>query len=66
LGLEYEFDGVFAIRGGYKFNYDSEGLTAGIGVKQMLGSIKFTFDYSYGSVSNFLGDVHRISLGVAL
>jgi hypothetical protein len=66
LGLEYEFDGVFAIRGGYKFNYDSEGLTAGIGIKQMLGSIKFTFDYSYGSVSNFLGDVHRISLGVAL
>jgi hypothetical protein len=66
LGLEYEFAGVFAVRGGYKFNYDSEGLTAGIGIKQALGSIKFSFDYSYGSVSNFLGDVHRISLGVAL
>jgi hypothetical protein len=66
LGLEYEFAGVIALRGGYKFNYDSEGLTAGIGIKQAIGSIKFSFDYSYGSVSNFLGDVHRISLGVAL
>lgn len=66
LGLEYEFDDVIALRGGYKFNYDSEGLTAGIGIKQALGSIKFSFDYSYGAVSNFLGDVHRISLGVAL
>jgi Type IX secretion system protein PorV len=66
LGIEYEFAGVFALRGGYKFNYDSEGLTAGIGIKQVISSIKFSFDYSYGSVSNYLGDVHRISLGVAL
>jgi hypothetical protein len=66
LGIEYEFAGTFALRGGYKFNYDSEGLTAGIGIKQAIGSVKFSFDYSYGSISNFLGDVHRISLGVAL
>jgi hypothetical protein len=66
LGLEYEFAGVIALRGGYKFNYDSEGLTAGLGIKQAIGQVKFSFDYSYGSVSNFLGDVHRISLGVAL
>jgi hypothetical protein len=66
LGIEYEFAGTIALRGGYKFNYDSEGITAGLGVKQAFGLIKFSFDYSYGSVSNFLGDVHRISLGVAL
>jgi len=66
LGFEYEFEGVFAIRAGYKFNYDSEGLTAGIGIKQAISSVKFSFDYSYGAVGNYLGDVHRISLGVAL
>jgi hypothetical protein len=66
LGMEYEFADIFAIRGGYKFNYDSEGLTAGIGIKQVISTVKFSFDYSYGAVSNFLGDVHRISLGVAL
>lgn len=66
LGLEYEFEGIFAIRGGYKFNYDSEGFTAGIGIKQPISSVKFSFDYSYGAVGNYLGDVHRISLGVAL
>jgi hypothetical protein len=66
LGIEYEFAGAFALRGGYKFNYDSEGLTAGLGIKQAIGSVKFSFDYSYGSVGNYLGDVHRITLGVAL
>jgi hypothetical protein len=66
LGLEYEFAGVVAIRGGYKFNYDSESFTAGIGIKQNFSSVKLQFDYSYGSVGNYLGDVHRISLGVAL
>ena len=65
-GLEYEFAGVFALRAGYKFNYDSEGFTAGCGVKQALGPVNLIFDYSYGSVSNYLGDVHRISLGAAL
>lgn len=66
LGIEYEFAGIVSLRGGYKFNYDSEGLTAGLGIKQAISSVKFSFDYSYGSVSNFLGDVHRISLGVVL
>jgi len=66
IGLEYEFAGVFALRCGYKFNYDSEGFTAGCGIKQALGPVKFSFDYSYGSVDYYLGDVHRISLGAAL
>ncbi|MBI2420413.1 MAG: PorV/PorQ family protein, partial [Ignavibacteriales bacterium] len=63
VGIEYEFSEVFALRGGYKFNYDSEGLTAGFGVQHNFASVHFSFDYSYGSVANFLGDVHRISLG---
>jgi hypothetical protein len=66
LGVEYEFAGAFALRGGYKFNYDAEGLTLGGGVKHTLGSVRLAFDYSYGSVGTYLGNVHRISLGAAL
>ncbi len=63
LGVEYEFQGVFALRAGYKFNYDYEGLTLGGGIKQTLGSVLLSLDYSYGSIGPYLGNVQRISLG---
>ena len=63
LGAEYEYQGVFALRAGYKFNYDYEGLTLGAGIKQSLGSVQLSFDYSYGSIGPYLGNVQRISLG---
>ncbi|HTR81227.1 MAG TPA: PorV/PorQ family protein [Bacteroidota bacterium] len=63
LGVEYEYAGVFALRAGYKFNYDYEGLTLGAGVKQMVSTVKLSLDYSYGSIGPYLGSVHRISLG---
>ncbi len=66
VGVEYEFAHTFALRAGYKFNYDSEGLTLGAGIKQNLGSVNFSFDYSYGSMSYDLGAVQRISLGAEL
>jgi hypothetical protein len=66
LGAEYEYAGVFALRAGYKFNYDYEGLTLGGGVKQAIGSVKFSLDYSYGSIGTYLGSVHRISLGAKI
>lgn len=66
LGGEYEFQGVFAIRAGYKFNYDYEGLTLGAGFKQPVGSVKLSVDYSYGSMGTYLGYVQRISLGAIL
>ena len=66
VGLEYSFQNTVALRAGYKFNYDSEGLTLGAGVKTMLNGIGLTFDYSYTSLDNYLGDVHRISLGASL
>ncbi len=64
LGFEYEFSNVIALRVGYKFNYDADGFTAGVGVKQSFSEMQLTFDYSYGALSYNLGDVHRISLGV--
>lgn len=66
VGVEYQFAGTFALRAGYKFNYDAEGLTLGGGVSHTFGTVRLTFDYSYGSVDFTLGDVQRISLGVGL
>ncbi len=65
-GIEYEYDEVFAIRAGYKFNYDSEGLTFGAGIKQSLKPFDLSINYGYGSLGEYLGNVHRISLGVGL
>jgi hypothetical protein len=66
LGVEYEFAGTVALRGGYKFNYDYEGLTVGGGLKHTVGSVRLLLDYSYGSIGTYLGSVQRISLGAQL
>jgi hypothetical protein len=66
IGAEYEYEGVFALRAGYKFNYDFEGLTVGGGVKQAIGSTLLSLDYSYGSIGTYLGSVHRLSLGARI
>lgn len=66
FGLEYEFAGMFALRAGYKLNYDYEGLTVGGGVKHAFGSVNLGLDYSYGSIGTYLGNVQRISLGAKI
>jgi len=65
-GIEYEFARKFAVRVGYKFNYDFEGLTMGLGFRQDIATMVISFDYSYGSLGMYLGKVHRISLGAGL
>jgi hypothetical protein len=66
VGLEYEFAGTFALRAGYKFNYDFEGFTVGAGLRQEIGGMGLSFDYSYGSLGVYLGQAHRITLGAGL
>jgi len=70
IGLEYEFANMFSLRAGYKLNYVTEGLTFGAGVHQTVGGLKLSVDYSYGAmdaiISNYTGNVHRISLGVEI
>jgi len=66
LGAEYWLFNTFAIRGGYKFNYDQEGLSAGIGLKRELSGLKVKFDYSFTDMGSYLGSVHRISVGGSL
>ncbi|HWN80516.1 MAG TPA: PorV/PorQ family protein [Candidatus Udaeobacter sp.] len=61
LGSEYSFKDFLFIRGGYKFNYDSEGLTAGAGVKFPASSAATAkLDYSWSDFET-LGGVHRFS-----
>jgi hypothetical protein len=65
-GLEYDFQGIFAVRGGYKFFYDSDGLTLGAGLTPTFRDMGLSVDYSYGSMGTYLGHVQRVSLGVAI
>ncbi|MBN1349955.1 PorV/PorQ family protein [candidate division KSB1 bacterium] len=66
VGAEYEFAGSFALRAGYKFNYDFDGLTLGTGFKYAIEGIQLMVDYSYGAMGTYLGHIQRISLGIAL
>jgi hypothetical protein len=63
-GVELEYGGAFALRAGNKFGYDADGFTMGIGVRQALAGVGFTFDYSFASLRYQLGSVHRLSMGV--
>lgn len=64
-GLEYNLADMLFLRGGYKFNYDEEGVTAGIGVRYGLQNVNLRFDYAYSAFGIF-DSVHRFSVGVAL
>jgi hypothetical protein len=66
LGLEYAFREVLALRTGYKLNYDNDGWTFGGGVASDLAGVGVVVDYSFGAMGDYLGNVHRISLGVRL
>lgn len=66
IGMEYEFAKTIALRVGYKYNYDNENLTFGAGIKHSINKINYSVDYSYGSLGKYLGNTHRISLGVGL
>jgi len=63
LGGELNFfDRVF-LRGGYRYNYDDEGITFGAGANVPLETTWLQFDYGY-SVYDILPSVHRITMGI--
>lgn len=59
LGFEYALHKLLFLRGGYKFNFDEEGLTLGVGVHLK----SFRLDYSYNDVGAFFDSVHRFTFG---
>ena len=62
VGTEYSFRKFVFLRGGYGFNYDSEGLAAGVGFRMPVSSMGVaTVDYAFTDMKD-LGGVHRLSL----
>jgi long-subunit fatty acid transport protein len=65
LGAEYNFDDRFFLRGGYKLNYDEEGLTLGGGLKTGLGGkTDLLIDYAWQDFGR-LQSTQRFSVGFA-
>ncbi len=65
FGAEYAFQKLAYIRGGYRFNYDEEGLTAGGGLRLARDKMSISVDYSYIDF-NRLGDVHMVTVGFGI
>ena len=62
VGASYSFKGIFFVRAGYKFNYDVQGLTFGVGISYSLGDLQGTLNYAYVDFGE-LTQVHMLSLG---
>jgi hypothetical protein len=65
IGTEYIFLRTFALRAGYIFPTDEQGISLGLGVQQSLGSFGFGADYAYTDFGIFSG-VHRLALRFTL
>jgi len=64
VGIEYWFQDKFSLRVGERFNYDSDGFTAGGGLVLPIGEeFDLSVDYAYQEFG-FLNEVHRFSLGL--
>ena len=59
-GLEYAFLQRIHVRGGYQHNYDVASYSFGLGIRQPIASVGLGFDYSYSSMSEAFGVVHRL------
>jgi hypothetical protein len=65
LGMEYSFKSMFFIRGGYKFNYDEETFSAGLGFHYPITGLgKVMIDYSYSDMGR-LQQINRFSIGLS-
>ncbi|MCR4417230.1 MAG: PorV/PorQ family protein [Ignavibacteria bacterium] len=61
LGLEYSWQNLFFLRGGYKLNVDEQRFAFGAGVKAPISFANLSFDYAYNSFTR-LGSTHRFSI----
>ena len=65
IGAEYMFYDIFALRGGYKINYDQVSYTVGFGIQKEFGDRKVAFDYSLTPFGLF-DTVQRMSFRLVL
>jgi hypothetical protein len=63
LGAEYIFMNMFALRAGYKFNYDEESFTGGFGFMADIGGFNVNIGYSYSDFGVF-DAVNRFSFSL--
>lgn len=63
VGTELWLLDKLALRGGYKFNYDTEDYTFGIGFRMRFGQRKVTLDIAYSNFSSYFDAPLRFSLG---
>lgn len=61
LGMEYNWQNFFFLRGGYKLNVDEQRFAFGAGIKTPISFAKLSFDYAYNSFTR-LGNTHRFSI----
>ncbi len=64
-GVEYLYLEKFALRVGHRFNYDTDGITFGGGIKWPLGETsEIRVDYGFQDM-HYLREIHRFSFSVA-
>lgn len=63
MGAEYCYKQFFALRGGYRINYDEQSFTAGIGLKFVYMGTKLQFDYALNDFGIF-GAIQRFTVGL--
>jgi hypothetical protein len=64
VGLEYVYHQLAALRIGYKGNYDSQGLTFGVGLRKSIRKTSYRFDYAYADIANDLGTGHKFAVSL--
>jgi hypothetical protein len=64
VGLEFCLFDRFAVRGGYRLNYEEGNLSAGFGFQHRLPGLSLRIDYAYTSY-DFLDSPHRLSVLLA-
>ena len=64
VGGEYVLANTLALRAGYAFPTDEEGINLGVGLQRHLGGVGFAANYAFTDFG-LLGTVNRISLNLA-
>lgn len=64
--VEFSALNLIALRGGYRFNVDEGGFTAGIGLRPPeFSGFRLVIDYGYSSFGEVFGGINRFSIGFA-
>jgi len=65
LGVEYSWNRMLFLRGGYKINVEEQNYSFGAGVNVPISIAEFTFDYAFANFEQ-LGSAHRFSIILGL